>query len=159
MLLFLDMNPIQSNFRLYRTIEDIASDLVNQPGSLAYTDVPLTADGNFLLLESVSVISGEAFSYKPGLLTAFNTGIQDATATSRANAAAGIVPGQDEDPFSLATALDPALTVGSDISSEFIPDTSLALATSSGSAGVPEPSALVIGLMGCLFFRPQRASR
>jgi cyclophilin family peptidyl-prolyl cis-trans isomerase len=98
---------------------------VGQNGSLAYIDVPLTADGNLVVVESVGVISPSSVSFKGPLLNAL-----------------GITPPTNGVPQSAAaaSAATSALVSGS--------SGSLVSAAVSASTAVPEPSTVVLGLLG-----------
>jgi cyclophilin family peptidyl-prolyl cis-trans isomerase len=99
---------------------------VNQSGSLAYIDVPLTSDGNLVVIETAGVISPSSVSFKGPLLNAL-----------------GITPPTNSvtDPPAMASAATSASLLSGSSSS-------LVSAAVTSSAAVPEPSAVLLGLLG-----------
>ena len=118
------MTPIDRIMALEMT--DL-SDAVGQSGSLAYTDVPLTADGDLVLIESAAIVSSSNIEFIGPLQTAFGYDSVE-TLTGR--------------PASSATSAGSFAPITA-------PSTSNA-ATSSGAfaTSIPEPSALLLALIG-----------
>lgn len=99
---------------------------VGQSGSLAYIDVPLTSDGNLVVVETVGVISPSSVSFKGPLLNALN-----------------ITPPANGVPQSVAAAS--AATSASLLSGS---SGSLVSAAVSASNPVPEPSTVLLAVVG-----------
>ena len=108
------------------------SNSVGQPGSLAYIDVPLTDDGDLILIESAVVVSQSNFSFVGPLLNAFDIPLQ-----GNASATSSSVSATDEITMP-ATATAPAIL-----------PTDPAVATST-SAAVPEPTAFLLAALALL---------
>ncbi|MCA9240581.1 MAG: peptidylprolyl isomerase [Planctomycetales bacterium] len=108
------------------------SSQVGQPGSLAYTDVPVTADGELVVLESIMVISESSFSFEGPIRSA--AGLPEKGSPASLNISdMGLAATSGSAPSSSASAL------------------------SASTASAPEPAALVLlSLSGLLAARRRR---
>lgn len=116
---------------------------VQQSGSLAYTDVPLDAEGDLILIESVAVVSQSNIAFSGPLRDAF--GVDDVIASSISDTSDEAGPA---DPPFLPDEIEELLAGTSSATSE-----SFAAAISGGAVGVPEPSAGLLLLLGGLMRR------
>lgn len=115
-----DMTPIDRIMGLEKI--DLSS-AVGQPGSLAYTDVPLASDGDLVVIESAAVVSSSNISFVGPLQKAFGFDTIE-NLTRRPDGSSGVLP--------TMSAISESSAVGG----------------SASALAVPEPSALFLAMIG-----------
>lgn len=116
------------------------SNQVGQPGSLAYTDVPLTPDGEFIILESIMVVSNPFLDFAGPIRNVSSLVVDGAELLSTDD--------DSSDPSGGSTAPGGG---GSSSGGSGLPAT--------GAPHMPEPTAALLGMMagaGVLLRRRQR---
>lgn len=98
-------------------------------GNLAFIDIPVTDEGNLVLLESVVVVSKSSVSFKGPLLNAFEIAVEDTTADVREQAARGAFG-------SLALATEGPMPFGSEVTPSGL-----------GATSVPEPAGALLAAL------------
>lgn len=136
-----DMAPIDRILALEMT--DL-SDEVGQSGSLAYTDVPLAEDGDFVVIETAAVVSDSNISFVGPLQNAFGfapfASLTGQPASSSLSASAAGSGGSSFAALSAAPAL---------VSPGFVEE-------APQSAAVPEPSSMALAIIGACCARPRQ---
>ena len=115
-----DMTVVDRIMGLQKT--DLSAS-VGQPGSLAYTDVPLASDGGLVVIESAAIVSSSNISFVGPLQKALGYDTIE-NLTRRADGSSGVVPTNSA--FSASSALG----------------------DSAPSLAVPEPTALFLAMIG-----------
>ena len=128
--------------RIMGLMQSDLSDEAGQSGSLAYTDVPLTADGQIVVVNDVDVIQADAgFSFVGPIASALQLAARDSTS------AAALTASLEEE------SLEQALSDSTPLAA----DSLAAESTDFAAASVPEPSTVALGLFS--FFATLMAAR
>jgi peptidyl-prolyl cis-trans isomerase A (cyclophilin A) len=134
-----NMNTID---RILQLTQNDLSQEVGQPGNLAYIDVPVTADGQIVVVHDIEVIEAdEDFSFVGPIASALQLAQRNSTAAASITA-----PATDE-------SLEALLADESPLGTDDLGADSAAVA----AAAIPEPSTIALGALG--FFASLMAGR